>query len=177
MRTLTKSKSRRRSPLHVESLEEKALLSGVHPLVQHAHPVAAAVSTFTGSFSGTYYSTNIPFLNNGMRYGFTNHGQINGMGANIYGGISLPNTVTAGKLLGSLVVINRGGTMTINVSETATSSATLPSSFTYRVVVGTGNDRGFQGATGTVTINATPSHTFHYGPVSTSIGQSTIAFV
>jgi hypothetical protein len=174
MNTLTKSK--RRMPLHVESLEGKTLLSGMHPVLHHAHPVAAATSTFTGSFSGTYYSTNIPFLTNGMRYGFTNHGQINGMGANIYGGISLPNTVTAGKLLGSLVVVNRGGTMTIDVSETASSSATLPSSFMYRVVASSGNDRGFQGATGTVTINATPSHTFHFGPVSYSVGQSTIAF-
>ena len=176
MRTHTKPK--RRAALHVESLEGKRLLSGVHAVAHHA--VQAAVATtptpLSATFSGSYYSTNLPFFNSGMRYGFTNKGQIAGGTAWLYGGIGLGSNVTSGRLLGTLEVLNRGGTMTLNVSASSSSTSTLPSSFNYKVIVGTGNDRAYRGATGTVTIATTQTHSSSFGPVTFANGQSTIVF-
>ena len=126
-------------------------------------------------FPRNYYSTNIPFLNNGMRYGFTERGTVAGGNAQLFGGIGLRNNTPAGRLVGTLEVLNRGGTMTIDVSTAATTS-TLPASFTYRVIAGTGTDRIYRGATGMVTITATQTNSMSFGPVSFANGTSTITF-
>jgi len=147
----------------------------MHAVVHNAVH-AAAVTPLTGTFSGNYYSTNIPFLNNGTRYGFTNSGQIAGGNARLFGGIGLRTNMTAGRLLGSFEIINRGGTMTINVSASSSSTSTLPSSFTYRVITGTGTDRAYRGATGTVTIATTQTNSMTFGPISFANGHSTITF-
>jgi hypothetical protein len=174
MRTHTKPK--RRTALHVESLEGKTLLSGANAVVHHAIHAAATPTALSATFSGNYYSTNIPFFNNGMRYGFVNSGQVGGVKASLYGGIGLTNTLTPGRIIGSFEVINRGGTMTIDVSAASTSTSTLPSSFTYKVIAGTGTDRTYRGATGTVTIATTQTNSMSFGPITFASGQSTIAF-
>jgi hypothetical protein len=144
MRTNVKNKNRRRTPLEVEPLEGKALLSA-GALAHHVahHDVASA---FTGTLSGHYNSINAPFFANIQNY--VTSGTLTSVGsAHLYGTLFVRGT-KAGRFDGQLFVRNQGGGMILKVYQSGTANT-----YSYRVAHAGGSDSGFRGDTGTILVS------------------------
>jgi hypothetical protein len=162
----------RRTQLTVESLEGKALPSTGSLLHQIAQEVSAApiVSQATVGFSGTlagrYGDTRVPFVGSIQTYAAS--GTLNGPGStHLYGTLIIRPGAALGRFDGQLVMVNHGGSMVLNVYQSATAGT-----FSYKVVVGVGSDSAFKGGIGTLTVTQTPTFRVPYYVH----GQSTMTF-
>jgi hypothetical protein len=160
MRTYTKNQ--RRAQLRVESLEGKTLLSAgslIHQAVAHeraAPIVAQAAAAFSGTLTGTYSNIHIPFA--GYLLNYATSGTLTGIGsANLHGSMFARPRAGLNRATGQFAVRNSGGSMTVNVVETAT-----PGTYNYRVVRARGSDTAFKGGTGELLITQVPTYNAPY---------------
>jgi hypothetical protein len=155
-------KYRRRISLQVESLEGKTLLSTglvTHPVARHrttAAIVSHAAAEFNGTLTGIYSNVHIPFA--GYLLNYATFGTLSGVGStNLHGSIFVRPGARARLSSGRLILRNSGGSMTINVVQSAT-----PGTYTYRVVRAVGSDSAYRGGRGTLTITQNPTQSFPY---------------
>ena len=169
-------RSRRSMPLSVETLEGLTLLSGV-AAIHHsvAHPVppiqAAATTALTGSFGGPYSIVTLPYYGN--IESFAMPGTLGSQGSAHIAGYLHVSGNTPDNASGYIVETNHGGTMVITISSTSASAGSATNVYYYTVNAATGNDRGYRGTTGTVsiTLGAVTGSGFSYHH-----GQGTVAF-
>jgi hypothetical protein len=169
MRTYTKN--RRRTELRLESLEGKTLLSA-GPAMRHVAPearpaqIAQPPAPFSGTLMGPYSNLHIPYA--GYLLNYATSGTLTGVGpAHLRGSLFLRRlTPRPGRLIGRLVMHNGGGSMTLRVFQTSSSTNT------YTVGHASGSDTAYQGASGTLMITLNPTYRAPYY-VS---GQATMTF-
>jgi hypothetical protein len=167
----TYAKNRRRTPLRVEALEGKSLLSAGSAMRHVAGPVMAApivdqAAAFSGTLAGTYSNVNIPGFSHMLNYATS--GTLSGVGSTRLRGTLFPRGgIRAGRLAGEFRLRNSGGTMVVNVYQSAT-----PGDYTYSVVRARGSDAAFNGGSGTLVIRQTSSLSV---PFYVS-GQATMTF-
>lgn len=155
-------KYRRCIRLQVESLEGKTLLSTglvTHPVAHH-HTTAAIVShaaaEFSGTLTGIYSNVHIPFA--GYLLNYATSGTLSGVGStNLHGSIFVRPGARVRLASGRLILRNSGGSMTINVIQSA-----APGTYTYRVVRAFGTDSAYWRGRGTLTITQIPTQSFPY---------------
>jgi hypothetical protein len=167
----TYARNRRRTPLRVEALEGKTLLSAGSAM-QHAvpHVMAAPIvdqaAAFSGTLTGQYSNVNIPGFSHMLNYATS--GTLTGVGATRLRGTLIPRGGNRpGRLAGEFRLRNSGGTMLVNVYQSAT-----PGDYTYSVVRARGSDAAFNGGSGTLVIRQASSLSV---PFYVS-GQATITF-
>lgn len=167
----TYAKNRRRTPLRVESLEGKTLLStgsvmpDVAPQVTAA-PIVAQAAAFSGMLTGTYSNANIPGFSHLLSY--VASGTLSGVGSTHLRGTLIPRGGhRPGRLVGQLLMHNSGGSMVVNVFQSATSG-----SDTYKVARATGSDTAYHGGSGALTITQSSTLSVPFF----SFGQATFTF-
>lgn len=150
------AKNRRRTPLRVESLEGKTLLStglAMQRVAPHvsAAPIVAQVSAFSGTLTGSYSNINIPGFSHILSY--STSGTLIGIGSTrLRGTLSARGGLRPGRLAGQLILRNAGGSMTVNVYQTATTGTD-----TYTVARARGSDAALRGESGDLTISQSAS--------------------
>jgi hypothetical protein len=156
------NKNRHRSAPRVEALEGKTLLSaglmGQHaaPHAMTAAALAHAAVSFSGTLAGVYSNVHIPFA--GYLLSYSTSGTLTGIGsAHLHSSIFARPSARARRALGQFIVRNAGGSMTMNVSTSATTGT-----YSYKVIRATGVDASYKGGTGVVTITQNPTHSFPY---------------
>jgi hypothetical protein len=165
------AKNRRRTPMQVESLERKTLLStgpAMHQVAPHvtAAPIIPQASAFSGTLTGSYSNVNVPGFSHILSYAAS--GTLSGVGSTrLRGALIVRGGPRSGRLLGPLLLRNNGGTMTVNVYQ-----STTPGNYTYKVARATGSDTAFKGGSGDLMI--TQASTFS-APFYVS-GQATMTF-
>jgi hypothetical protein len=167
----TYAKNRRRTPLQVESLEGKTLLStgsAMQQVAPHvtAAPIVAQAAAFSGTLSGSYSNINAPGFSHILNYATS--GTLSGVGATrLRGTLFSHGSSWTGRLVGEFVLRNNGGSMTVNVFRSAT-----PGNYTYKVVRARGSDVAFNGGSGDlmITQSSTLSVPFYVS------GQATMTF-
>jgi hypothetical protein len=154
--------NRRRAQPRIEDLEGKILLSAgspvdqIKPHVSHNPIVAQAIATFSGTLTGTYSNVHIPFA--GYLLNYATSGTLTGAGSTqLRGSLFVRGGAHPGRLLGTFRIHNNGGSMLVNVFQTAT-----PGTYTYRVASASGSDSGFKGSSGDLMISQTPTHSAPY---------------
>jgi hypothetical protein len=167
----TDAKNRRRTPLRVESLEGRTLLSTgsavqrIAPRVTAAPIVAQAVA-LSGTLSGSYSNINVPGFSHILSYATS--GTLSGVGSTrLRGTLFARGGARPGRLVGLLRLRNDGGSMTVDVFRPAT-----PGNCTYKVARARGSDAAFQGGSGELTITQAPTLSV---PFYVS-GQATMTF-
>jgi hypothetical protein len=156
------NKNRHRSAPQVEALEGKTLLSAAL-MGQHAAPHAMSAAAVTrvaapisATLSGVYSNVHIPFA--GYLLSYSTSGTLTGIGsAHLHSSIFARPSARAGRAIGQFIVRNAGGSMTMNVSTSATTGT-----YSYKVIRATGVDASYKGETGVVTITQNPTHSFPY---------------
>jgi hypothetical protein len=167
----TSHKRRRRTELRIESLEGKTLLSTGSVMHQAARQVTAATivaqaAEFSGTLTGSYSNVHIPFA--GYLLSYSTSGILSGVGSTrLHGSLFARPGARAGRLAGQLVMRNSGGSMTVNVSQSAASGTD-----SYKVVRAKGSDAAFKGGSGELMISQVRSFSAPYY-VS---GQATMIF-
>jgi hypothetical protein len=168
----THVKNRRRTQLRVEALEGKTLLSTgsvVHQVARRvtaAPIVAKASAAFSGTLTGSYSNIDAPGFAHILSYATS--GTLTGVGStHLRGSWFARPGAQAHRLAGRFVLRNNGGSMIVNVLQSAT-----PRNHTYRVVRARGSDAPFKGGTGElmITQSATLSVPFYTN------GQATMTF-
>jgi len=142
--------NRRRTQPRAESLEEKTLLSAgsaMHRVAPHmttAPMVSQAIAPISGTLTGSYSNVNAPGFSHVLNYATS--GTLSGTGSTrLRGSLFARGGVRPGRLLGQFRLRNNGGSMMINVFQTA-----VPGNDTYQVARATGSDAAFQGGSGTL---------------------------
>jgi hypothetical protein len=165
------AKNRRRTPLRVESLEGRALLSTgsamrhVAPRVTAA-PIVAQAAAFSGTLSGSYSNIDVPGFSHILSYATS--GTLSGVGSTrLRGTLFARGGHRPGRLAGLLRVRNDGGSMTLDVFGSPT-----PGNDTYKVARARGGDAAFKGGSGDLMITQAPSFSV---PFYVS-GQATMTF-
>jgi hypothetical protein len=167
----THTTNRRRTPLRVESLEGKTLLStgsAMRQVAPHvtAAPIVAQATAFSGSLSGSYSNINVPGFSHILNY--STSGTLSGVGSTrLRGTLIVPGGVRPGRLVGQLLMRNNGGSMIVNVFQ-----STMPGNYTDKVARATGSDTALKGGSGELMI--TQASTFS-APYYVS-GQATMTF-
>jgi hypothetical protein len=167
----TYAKNRRRTPLRVEALEGKTLLSAGSAM-QHlapqvtAAPLAAQAAAFSGTLTGSYSNVDVPGFSHILSYATS--GTLSGVGSTRLRGTLFPRgSNRPGRLAGQFRLRNNGGTMIVNVSQTA-----MPGDYTYSVARARGSDTAFMGASGQLMITQASNFSV---PFYVS-GQATMTF-
>src|SRR5690348_10780804 len=120
----TYAKNRRRTPLRVEALEGKTLLtagSAVRHVAHHvmAAPMVGQAAAFSGTRTGRYTNVNIPGFSHMLNYATS--GTLSGVGSTRLRGTLFPRGRNRpGRLAGEFRLRNGGGTMIVNVYQSAT---------------------------------------------------------
>jgi hypothetical protein len=133
----------------LESLERKTLLSAGSAM-QHvaSHladaPIVGQAVSFRGTLAGSDSDVRAPGISHVVSFNTT--GTLIGPGSTHLRG-TLYAQGNPGQLLGQLLLLNRGGSMTVNVYRSATAGT-----FTDTVVRARGADAIYQGATGNLKI-------------------------
>ena len=147
----THTRNRRGTPLRVESLEGKTLLS-TGSAMQHvaphmtAAPIVAQATAFSGTLTGSYSNINVPGFSHLLNYATS--GTLSGVGStHLRGTLSVRGGTRPGRLLGPLQLRNNGGSMIVNVFQSA-----MPGNYTYTVARARGSDTAFNGGSGTLMI-------------------------
>jgi hypothetical protein len=138
----------------LEHLEDRALFSAVAPLdaapmtaakalVPTHYSPAAVLSPFPLAFNvgGTFTHPIGPIGNpdTGSQYQFTGTGKTTTLGGFVLTGqVQSPGFVASGRTRGELVIRNSHGTITLHVVGPLQSPGSLPSSFSFSIVKGTG---------------------------------------
>jgi hypothetical protein len=152
----TYAKNRRYTPLQVESLEGKTLLStgsAMQRVATHmsAAPIVAQTSAFGGTLTGSYSNIDVPGFSHILSYSAS--GTLVGIGSTHLGGtLTSRGGLRPGRLAGQLILRNTGGSMTVNVFQTAT-----PGNDTYTVARARGTDAALRGESGELTISQSAS--------------------
>jgi hypothetical protein len=135
----------------LESLEEKTLLSAGSAM-QHVAPRLAAAPlggqavSFRGTLAGSDTDRSFPGISHAVS--FNTAGTLIGPGlTRLHGTLIARGNPRPGQSLGQLLLSNRGGSMTVNVYQTATAGT-----FTDTVVRAQGADTIYQGGTGNLKI-------------------------
>jgi hypothetical protein len=167
----TYAKNRRSTPLRVESLEGKTLLS-TGSAMQHvaphvtAAPIVAQASAFSGTLTGSYSNINVPGFSHILNYATS--GTLSGVGSTrLRGTLFSRGGHRPGRLAGQFLMRNNGGSMVVNAFKSA-----MPGDYTYKVVRARGSDTAFRGGSGELTITQTSTISVPYY-VS---GQTTMTF-
>jgi hypothetical protein len=167
----TYAKNRQRTPLRVESLEGKTLLS-TGSAMQHvaphvtAAPIVAQAASFGGTLTGPYSNVNVPGFSHILSYATS--GTLSGVGSTrLRGTLIVPGGARTGRLVGQLLMRNDGGSMILDVFQPA-----MPGNYTYNVARATGSDTAFKGGSGELMITQAPTFSAPYY-VS---GQATMTF-
>lgn len=165
------TRNRRRTPLRVESLEAKTLLS-TGSAMQHvaprvtAAPIVAQAAAFSGTLTGSYSNINVPGFSHVLSYATS--GTLSGVGATrLRGSLFVRGANRPGRLAGQFVLRNNGGSMTVSVFQSAT-----PGNLTYQVARARGSDAGFAGGSGTLIVAQSQSFSVPFY----AYGQSTMTF-
>jgi hypothetical protein len=167
----TSTRTRRRTPLRVEALEGKALLSSgsaldhVAPHMAAAPIVAQAGAAFGGTLTGTYSNVHVPGFSHVLSYAAS--GNLSGVGTTRLRGTLAPGGARAGRLAGVLQLRNGAGVISADVFQTAT-----PGSYTYQVARARGGDAGYLGASGALTITRAQTLSVPFY----ASGQATLTF-
>jgi len=164
----TYKKNRRRTQLRVESLEGKALLSAGFMMhhVSAAPIVTQATAAFSGTLTGRYSDVHVPFFADIQSY--STSGTLSGVGStHLYATLFVRPGAPAGRFAGQLLMRNNGGSMVVNVFQSA-----MPGIYSYKVALASGSDTAFKGGTGTLSITQTPS----FMVPNYSFGQSAMTF-
>jgi hypothetical protein len=167
----TYTNNRRRAQPRIEDLEGKILLSTgspvdqIKPHVSQHQIVAQAPAALSGTLTGIYSNVHIPFA--GYLLNYATSGTLTGVGSTQLRGSLFVRGAHPGRLLGTFRLHNNGGSMLVNVFQTAT-----PGTYTYRVPSASGSDSSFKGSSGDLMISQTPTHSAPYY-VS---GQATMTF-
>jgi hypothetical protein len=148
-------------PLWVESLEGKTLLS-TGSAIQHvaphmtAAPIVAQAAAFSGTLSGPYSNVDVPGFSHILSYDAS--GTLSGVGSTrLRGTLIVPGGSRSGRLLGQFLMRNNGGSMTLNVFQSAT-----PGNDTYKVARARGSDTTFIGGSGNLMITQTSTFSVPY---------------
>jgi hypothetical protein len=167
----THAKNRRCTPLRVESLEGKTLLS-TGSAMQHvaphvtAAPIVAQAPAFSGTLTGPYSNVNVPGFSHMLNYATS--GTLSDVGSTrLRGSLVVRGGVRPGRLVGQLLLRNNGGSMIVNVFQSA-----MPGNYTYKVARAGGSDTAFKGGSGALMITQAPTFSAPYY-VS---GQATMTF-
>jgi hypothetical protein len=167
----THAKNRRCTQLLVESLEGKTLLSTgsvMHQVAPHvtAAPIVAQVTAFSGTLTGSYSNVNAPGFSHILSYATS--GTLSGVGSTRLRGTLFPRgSARPRRLVGEFVMRNNGGSMIVNVFQSA-----VPRNYTYQVAQARRGDAAFKGGSGGLTITQAPSFSV---PFYVS-GQATMTF-
>jgi hypothetical protein len=167
----TYAKNRRRTPLRVESLEGKTLLSTgsvMHQVAPHvtAAPIVAQATAFSGTLTGSYSNVNVPGFSHILSYATS--GTLSGVGSTrLHGTLIVRGGARPGRLVGQLQLRNTGGSMIVNVFQSA-----MPGNYTYKVARARGSDAAFNAGSGELMITqaSTISAPFYVS------GQATMTF-
>src|ERR1700758_1053657 len=128
----TYAKNRRRAPLRVESMEGRTLLStgsAMQQVAPHvtAAPIVAQAPAFSGTLMGSYSNVNVPGFSHLLSYATS--GTLSGVGSTrLPGTLSVRGGARPGRLLGQFLMRNNGGSMIVNVFQSA-----MPGNYTYNV--------------------------------------------
>jgi hypothetical protein len=167
----TYKKNRRRTQLRVESLEGKTLLS-MGSVMHHVAPqmavapIVAQAASFSGSLTGIYSNVDAPGVAHILSY--TTSGTLSGVGSTrLRGTLFIRGGARAGRLVGQFAMRNNGGSMIVNISESA-----MLGDYTYKVVRARGADIAFKGGRGVLMITQQPTFS---APFYVS-GQATMTF-
>ena len=135
----------------LESLEGKTLLSAGSAM-QHVAPRLAAAPiigqavSFRGTLAGSDSDVSVPGISHVVSFNTT--GTLIGPGStHLRGTLFARGNPRPGQLLGQLLLRNSGGSMTVNVYQSATAGT-----FTDTVVRARGADTIYKGATGNLNI-------------------------
>jgi hypothetical protein len=167
----TYAKNRRRTPLRVESLEGRTLLStgsAMQQVAPHvtAAPIVAQAAAFSGTLSGSYSNINVPGFSHILSYATS--GTLSGVGSTrLRGTLVVRGGARPGRLVGEFRLRNNVGSMIVNVFHSA-----MPGNYTYKVARARGSDTAFKGGSGDLMI--TQASTFSV-PYYVS-GQATMTF-
>ncbi len=138
----------------------------VAPHVAAATVVAQVPAAFSGTLTGSYSNIHIPGFAHILSYNTS--GTLSGTGSTHLRGTLIPHgSARVGRLLGVFSMHNSGGSMFLNVYQTATAG-----DYTYTVARARGTDSGYKGGTGDLTITQMPTFSVPYY-VS---GQATMTF-
>jgi hypothetical protein len=165
------SKNHRRTQLRVESLEGKTVLSTVsvmHQVAPHvtASPIAAQAAAFSGTLSGSYSNVDVPGFAHTLSY--RTSGTLTSVGSTrLRGTLFVRPGARAGRLDGQLILRNSGGSMIVNVFQSA-----VPGQYTYKVARARGIVTAFRGGTGELMITQVRSVTVPFFV----FGQATLNF-
>jgi hypothetical protein len=169
--TMRAYKNRRRAEPRIESLEGKTLLSTA-PVLHRAAlnlavaPIVAQAAQFGGTLTGFYSNAHIPFA--GYLLSYSTSGTLSGVGSTrLHGSLFARPGARVGRLAGQFVLRESGGSMIVNVFQSAT-----PGSDRYKVVRASGTDTAYKGGTGGLTISQSPTFSAPYY-IS---GQATMTF-
>ena len=155
----------------IESLEGKILLSTgsvIHRLAGHvtAAAIVDQAAEFSGTLTGSYSNVHIPFA--GYLLSYSTSGTLSGVGSTrLHGSLFARPGARAGRLAGQFVMRNNGGSVTVNVFQSAMSGTDY-----YKVVRTRGAETAFKGGRGELMISQAPSDSAPYY-VS---GQATMTF-
>ncbi len=167
----TYARNRRRTPLRVDALEGKTLLSAGSAMRRLAPHVAAApivdqAAEFSGTLTGRYSNVNVPGFSHILSYATS--GTLSGVGpTRLRGTLFVRGSIRPGRLVGQFRLRNQGGSMIVDVSQAAT-----PGNYTYRVARARGGDAAFEGGSGTLAISQVSNFSV---PFYVS-GQATMTF-
>ena len=168
----TCTQNRRRTQPRVETLEGKTLLSSgsvMHHIAHHvtaAPIVSQATAAFSGTLTGSYSNVPVPFFANIQSYATA--GTLSGVGdTRLLGTLFVRPGAPVGRFVGQLLMRNDGGSMIVNVFQSAT-----PGAYSYKVALANGTDAAFKGGTGTLVITQTPTFSSRFF----AYGQSTMTF-
>jgi hypothetical protein len=116
--------------------------------------------------TGFYSNVHVPFFANILSY--VTSGTLSGVGStHLRGTLFVRPGAPVGRLDGQLVMRNNGGSMVVNVFQSA-----MPGTYTYKVALASGSDTAFKGGSGTLVITQVPTFSSHYY----AFGQSTMTF-
>jgi hypothetical protein len=140
----------------------------MHHVAPHvmAAPIVVQATEFSGTLTGPYSNVHVPGIGSFLSY--TTSGTLSGVGSTrLRGTLFLRGGSRADRLVGALIMRNQGGSMSVNVFQTA-----MPGTYSAKVVRARGTDAGFKGASGDLMITLTRSVS---APFFVS-GQATMAF-